>query len=160
MLMKTLLNQTLNVVFYVTFKDRIVSMSVEQPAGQAIIKIILHRIISVVWLTNFLSEILTQSAHDDELNSSLWAWRGDRPLADLSHWWSLTLLWGRVEGELSSEWWCLSSYRIVILLTTTKQNQSGTLHVKCILNVSTSLYKIQNVSTPTTYALLKYRLRI
>ena len=48
MLMKTLLNQTLNVVFYVTFKDRIVSMSVDQPAGQADIKIILHRIISVV----------------------------------------------------------------------------------------------------------------
>ena len=80
MLMKTLFNHTLNVVFYVNFKDRIVSMSVEQPAGQANIKIILHRIISVVWLTNFLSEILTQSTHDDELTSFLWAWRGGRAL--------------------------------------------------------------------------------
>ena len=30
------------------------------------IKIILHRIISVVWLTNFLSEIRSLSSHDDE----------------------------------------------------------------------------------------------
>ena len=30
------------------------------------IKIILHRIISVVWLTNFLSEIRSLSPHDDE----------------------------------------------------------------------------------------------
>ena len=29
-------------------------------------KIILHRIISVVWLTNFLSEIRSLSSHDDE----------------------------------------------------------------------------------------------
>ena len=44
------------------------------------IKIILHRIISVVWLTNFLSEILNQSTHDDELSRFLWAWRGGRAL--------------------------------------------------------------------------------
>ena len=31
------------------------------------IKIILHRIISVVWLTNFLSEIWSLSSHDDEV---------------------------------------------------------------------------------------------
>ena len=69
------------------------------------IKIILHRIISVVWLTNFLSEILNQSTHDDELNNFFWAWRGGRALSrDLSHWWSLTLPSGEWRRELLSEW--------------------------------------------------------
>ena len=35
-------------------------------AQRATFKIILHRIISVVWLTNFLSEIRSLSNHDDE----------------------------------------------------------------------------------------------
>ena len=70
-----------------------------------IIKIILHRIISVVWLTNFLSEILNQSTHDDELNNFLWAWRGGWALSRArSRWWSLTLPGGGWRRELLSEW--------------------------------------------------------
>ena len=68
-------------------------------------KIMLHRIISVVWLTNFLSEILNWSTHDDELNNFLWAWRGGWALSRAqSRWWSLTLPGGGWRRELSSEW--------------------------------------------------------
>ena len=71
---------SVNIVLEKTLKDYIVSMWIDQVAGRLSAKIILHRIISVVWLTNFLSEILTQSTHDDELTSFLWAWRGGRAL--------------------------------------------------------------------------------
>ena len=81
-------------------------------AMQCNVKIILHRIISVVWLTNFLSEIMNQSTHDDELNNFLWAWRGGRALSrDLSHWWSLTLPSGEWRRMLLSEWWFYSFIR-------------------------------------------------
>ena len=42
-----------------------VALRVNSTAQRAIFKIILHRIISVVWLTNFLSEIWSLSNHDD-----------------------------------------------------------------------------------------------
>ena len=33
--------------------------------------VLLHKIISVVWVTNFLSQILNQSTHDDDRSLSL-----------------------------------------------------------------------------------------
>ena len=58
------------------FKAYLISNLVWYHLMPSNVKIILHRIISVVWLTNFLSEILNQSTHDDELSSRSWAWRG------------------------------------------------------------------------------------
>ena len=58
-----------------------------------------------MWLTNFLSEILNPSTHDDELDNFLWAWRGGGALSRArSHWWSLTLPGGEWRRELLSEW--------------------------------------------------------
>ena len=96
---------TVKDVFKKTLKDKIVLMWIDQVAGRPKSKIILLRIISVVWLTNFLSEILTQSTHDDELTSFLWAWRGGRAHFEIRHIDDCSLSFdGEWRRELSSEW--------------------------------------------------------
>ena len=52
-------------------------------------KIILHRIISVVWLTNFLSEIRSLSNHDDETKFHILSVKPFRRFTSSEHWWSL-----------------------------------------------------------------------
>ena len=54
-------------------------------------KIILHRIISVVWLTNFLSEIRSLSNHDDETKFHILSVKPFRRFSSSEHWWSLVL---------------------------------------------------------------------
>ena len=56
------------------------------------VKIILHRIISVVWLTNFPSEIRRLTIPRWWARASFsWAWKGAGPSLELAtaHWWSL-----------------------------------------------------------------------
>ena len=53
-------------------------------------KIILHRIISVVWLTNFLSEIRSLSNHDDETQFHILSVKPIWSFGAFDHWWSLT----------------------------------------------------------------------
>ena len=53
------------------------------------VKIILHRIISVVWLTNFLSEIRSLSNHDDETKFHILSVKPFRRFTSSGHWWSL-----------------------------------------------------------------------
>ena len=57
-------------------------------AQMAIFKIILHRIISVVWLTNFLSEIRSLSNHDDETQFHILS---VKPIEKLQCFWSLMI---------------------------------------------------------------------
>ena len=59
-------------------------------AQMATIKIILHRIISVVWLTNFLSEIRSLSNHDDETQFHILSVKPIWSFSAFDHWWSLT----------------------------------------------------------------------
>ena len=54
-------------------------------------KIILHRIISVVWLANFLSEIRSLSNHDDETKFHILSVKPFRRFTSSEHWWSLVL---------------------------------------------------------------------
>ena len=53
--------------------------------------IILHRIISVVYLTNFLSEIRSLSNHDDETQFRILSVKPIRSFSAFDHWWSLTV---------------------------------------------------------------------
>ena len=63
-------------------------------------KIILHRIISVVWLTNFLSEIRSLSNHDDETQFRILSVKPIWSFSAFDHWWSLTVqLWPVTDGE-------------------------------------------------------------
>jgi hypothetical protein len=58
------------------------------------IKIILHRIISVVWLTNFLSEIRSPLIHDDETQLLLLSVKTISKTRSSDHWWSHAFLMG------------------------------------------------------------------
>ena len=64
---------------------------VNSTAQRAIFKIILHRIISVVWLTNFLSEIRSLSNHDDETQFRILSVKPIWSFSAFDHWWSLTV---------------------------------------------------------------------
>ena len=67
---------------------------------RAVSKIILHRIISVVWLTNFLSEIRSLSNHDDETQFRILSVKPIWSFSAFDHWWSLTVqLWAVMDGE-------------------------------------------------------------
>jgi hypothetical protein len=69
-------------------------------AQKAISKIILHRIISAVWLTNFLSEIRSLSNHDDETQFRILSVKPIWSFSAFDHWWSLTVqLWAVMDGE-------------------------------------------------------------
>ena len=69
-------------------------------AQKALSKIILHRIISVVWLTNFLSEIRSLSNHDDETQFRILSVKPIWSFSAFDHWWSLTVqLWAVMDGE-------------------------------------------------------------
>ena len=69
-------------------------------AQKAISKIILHRIISAVWLTNFLSEIQSLSNHDDETQFRILSVKPIWSFSAFDHWWSLTAqLWAVMDGE-------------------------------------------------------------
>ena len=83
----------------------ILSLSILYSTAQrAISKIILHRIISAVWLTNFLSEIQSLSNHDDETQFRILSVKPIWSFSALDHWWSLTVqLWAVMDGE-QSEW--------------------------------------------------------
>ena len=73
-------------------------------AQKATSKIILHRIISAVWLTNFLSEIQSLSNHDDETQFRILSVKPIWSFSAFDHWWSLTVqLWAVMDGEWS-EW--------------------------------------------------------
>ena len=67
-------------------------------------KIILHRIISVVWLTNFLSEIRSLSNHDDETKFHILSVKPSRKFSFSEHWWSLIALYCAVMDVKQSEW--------------------------------------------------------
>ena len=67
-------------------------------------KIILHRIISVVWLTNFLSEIQSLSNHDDETKFRILSVKPSRKFSFSEHWWSLIALYCAVMDVKQSEW--------------------------------------------------------
>ena len=67
-------------------------------------KIILHRIISVVWLTNFLSEIRSLSNHDDETQFHILSVKLIWSLSASDHWWSLTVQIRAVMDAEQSEW--------------------------------------------------------
>ena len=58
-------------------------------AQKAISKIILHRIISAVWLTNFLSEIRSLSNHDDETQFRILSVKPIWSLSAFDHWWAV-----------------------------------------------------------------------
>ena len=76
----------------------------DSTAQKAISKIILHRIISVVWLTIFLSEIRSLSNHDDETQFRILSVKPIWSFSAFDHWWSLTVqLWAVMDGE-QSEW--------------------------------------------------------
>ena len=69
-------------------------------AQKAISKIILHRIISAVWLTNFLSEIRSLSNHDDETQFRILSVKPIWSFSAFDHWWSLTVqLRAVMDGE-------------------------------------------------------------
>ena len=69
-------------------------------AQRATFKIILHRIISVVWLTNFLSEIRSLSNHDDETQFHILSVKPIKSFSAFDHWWSLTVqLRAVMDGE-------------------------------------------------------------
>ena len=67
-------------------------------------KIILHRIISVVWLTNFLSEIRSLSNHDDETQFRILSVKPIWSFSAFDHWWSLTVQIRAVMDGEQSEW--------------------------------------------------------
>ena len=70
-------------------------------AQRAISKIILHRIISVVWLTNFLSEIRSLLNHDDETQFRILSVKPISSFSAFDHWWSLTVqLWAVMDGGI------------------------------------------------------------
>ena len=69
-----------------------------------IFKIILHRIISVVWLTNFLSEIRSLSNHDDETKFHILSVKPSRKFSLSEPWWSLIALYCAVMDVKQSEW--------------------------------------------------------
>ena len=72
----------------------------ESTAQKPTSKIILHRIISVVWLTNFLSEIRSLSNHDDETQFRILSVKPIWSFSAFDHWWSLTVqLWAVMDGE-------------------------------------------------------------
>ena len=77
---------------------------VKPTAQRANIKIILHRIISVVWLTNFLSEIRSLSNHDDETQFHILSVKPIWSLSASDHWWSLTVQIRAVMDAEQSEW--------------------------------------------------------
>ena len=77
---------------------------VNSTAQTAIFKIILHRIISVVWLTNFLSEIRSLSNHDDETQFHILSVKPIRSFSAFDHWWSLTVQLRAVMDGEQSEW--------------------------------------------------------
>ena len=60
-------------------------------AQRTTLKIILHRIISVVWLTNFLSEIRSLSNHHDETQVRILSVKPIWSFSAFDHWWSLTV---------------------------------------------------------------------
>ena len=110
-------------------------------------KIILHRIISVVCLTNFLSEIWSLFTHDDEVSTSSWAWRGtlSQPSWISVHWWSLATC------STGSGWWScsLSGYLI-------KGSSSFTVMSWCLIYVIHNWVGWQNRSDCPTIFTLKY----
>ena len=73
-------------------------------AQKPIAKIILHRIISVVWLTNFLSEIPSLSNHDDESQFCILSVMPIRSFSAFHHWWLLTVQLRAVMDGEQSEW--------------------------------------------------------
>jgi hypothetical protein len=98
---------------------------VTSTAQRATFKIILHRIISVVWLTNFLSEIRSLSNHDDETQFRILSVKPFRGFSSSEHWWSLTALYWVVMDEKQSEWPIFTWHVYLHLSSTCMATQGG-----------------------------------
>ena len=91
------------------------------------IKIILHRIISVVWLTNFLSEILSLTDPRWWVEQQILSVKRSWSLSKIPfHWWSPVFLYtGRWKELLLSEWYIKESHDSSRIEVNLKQYQIG-----------------------------------